>query len=226
MRTNSSDSSPGHFPLLALPRELRDIIYHYALSYDRGLAVEISCNRAFEPRTHMRILGQHDDCLTQTRADILKLVCAQLRDDTRGLIFKLNSEVDLHGMSYATPSSYSFRLFISQLPSEKFYVHLKRVTIHGYPGVISTALMPMTFKELAGYAAGFKTFCEQYQKTLVVLQFRNIVQVDSNTWYFWAGALQEVLRGASPLITPRTRPRFAKQLLHISTAFANTPPAA
>lgn len=223
MSRDSPLASQTQNMLLGLPRELRDIIYQYSLSYDGGLAVEITWNTTKSHVRHMRIHGRQNQNLEQTPANVLKLVCKQTREETRNLIFKANDNIALFGMRFATPSSFGFQLFVGQLSSKTICNHLKRISVHGFPGVETTVQSPVAFKELAAYTSGFRTFCEQYPKTRVILQFRNVVNVDSDHWYYWAGALEYVLRGSSPLVFPISKPHFAAQIMQLEFAFKTTP---
>ncbi|KAH7378217.1 hypothetical protein BKA66DRAFT_571648 [Pyrenochaeta sp. MPI-SDFR-AT-0127] len=222
-KPDSSTALQSGSTLLGLPRELRDIIYQYSLSYDEGLIIEVNCSTKKSHVPQMNIQGRHNQYLTQTPANFLKLVCKQTREETRGVILKTNGNIALFGMSYVTPSSYCFGLFVSRYPSKVISNHLRRITVHGYPDVEATTLMPVAFKEIAVYATGFRKFCEQYPQTLVILQFRNVVNVDSDHWYYWAGALQYIIRGSSPLIFPVSKPHFVAQLMQLEIAFATTP---
>lgn len=197
------------------------MVYQYALSYAGGLAVEINSSTGRRVRRHTRTYGQNGQKITQTPANVLKFVSKQLRAETRETLFNANHEIDLFGMSFSTPSSYTFGIFINQLPTSATQ-KLRRVTISGSPDPISSALSPVGFGALPGYAAGFRNFCEFNPQTLVVLKFRGVRDVDSRSWLYKAAALQFVLRGASLLITSRTNHFLPRDQPHISAAFSNT----
>ncbi|KAI4684041.1 hypothetical protein J4E81_009204 [Alternaria sp. BMP 2799] len=81
----TGDSAPPSAPnrLLALPRELRDIIYEgkYALTEDRGLLMI---------ETHPKSFRGHRLYEHWVESNRLKYVCRQLYDETKGLGLRLN----------------------------------------------------------------------------------------------------------------------------------------
>jgi len=79
----TGDSAPPSAPnrLLALPRELRDIIYEYALTEDRGLLLI---------ETHPKSFRGHRLYEHWVESNRFKYVCRKLYHETKGLGLKLN----------------------------------------------------------------------------------------------------------------------------------------
>jgi hypothetical protein len=68
----------SHF--LALPAELRVMIYKFALSYEDGLFSD----------NYPRFYVQRKDTFLKMTPNALKLVCRQFRDDTKGILLRVN----------------------------------------------------------------------------------------------------------------------------------------
>ncbi|KAI4613932.1 hypothetical protein J4E80_006620 [Alternaria sp. BMP 0032] len=85
------DSAPPSAPnrLLALPRELRDIIYEYALTEDEGLLL-FERRTLGEPYSSQRIFEGRRLTDPDVESNRLKYVCRQLYDETKGLGLGLN----------------------------------------------------------------------------------------------------------------------------------------
>jgi len=85
------DSAPPSAPnrLLALPRELRDIIYEYALTEDNGLLL-FERRTLGEPYSPQRIFEGRRPTDPDVESNRLKYVCRQLYHETKGLGLKLN----------------------------------------------------------------------------------------------------------------------------------------
>ncbi|KAI4680747.1 uncharacterized protein J4E84_007887 [Alternaria hordeiaustralica] len=87
----TGDSAPPSAPnyLLALPRELRDIIYEYALTEDNGLLL-FERRTLGEPYSSRRIFEGRRPTDPDVESNRLKYVCRQLYHETKGLGLKLN----------------------------------------------------------------------------------------------------------------------------------------
>jgi len=85
-------SAPPSAPnrLLALPRELRDIIYEYALTEDEGLLL-FERRTLGEPYSSRRIFEGRRPTHPDVESNRLKYVCRQLYHETKGLGLGLNA---------------------------------------------------------------------------------------------------------------------------------------
>ncbi|KAI4915123.1 hypothetical protein J4E90_005162 [Alternaria incomplexa] len=84
---SAAPSAPNR--LLALPRELRDIIYEYALTEDEGLLL-FERRTLGEPYSSRRIFEGRRPTDPDVESNRLKYVCRQLYDETKGLGLGLN----------------------------------------------------------------------------------------------------------------------------------------
>ncbi|KAH7091496.1 hypothetical protein FB567DRAFT_617133 [Paraphoma chrysanthemicola] len=110
--------------LFELPRELRDMIYVYALSSESGL---------FKDNTWPSPLNELDghlyvtDGLNKRRSNPLKLVCKQLRAETTGL------ELSLNALTFTGDKARSgatlFRDFMTSECSPTHKSHMREVII-------------------------------------------------------------------------------------------------
>jgi hypothetical protein len=73
--------------LLELPRELRDEIYKFALTYEEGLRVTKNM-KLFPAKLRLNAKGQGEAALVE--ANMIELTCRQIYTETRGLTMRLN----------------------------------------------------------------------------------------------------------------------------------------
>ncbi|KAF2134914.1 hypothetical protein P153DRAFT_392217 [Dothidotthia symphoricarpi CBS 119687] len=95
-----ADPTPmQHSRLLALPSEIRNMIYGFALTYEDGLA-----SKGFPElgRATPKVRNGGPESLTMIHANPLKFVCRKLYYDTRGLVFHLNNTFTFRGFTTFT----------------------------------------------------------------------------------------------------------------------------
>lgn len=114
--------------LLALPREIRDIIYEYALTEVDGLVIIETSNQKTSTSKFKLCYGDEK----YEEANQMKFACRQLHVETRGLGLKLNK---LRFMSNC--HMMSFRRFLSTC-SIKQQQSLRRITLSFRYGYLRT----------------------------------------------------------------------------------------
>lgn len=210
------------FPrFLELPRELRDLIYHYAL-FHKQLYTEIK-NETNHESSRMWIHSKPPRRYLPPRdpANHLKLVCKQLHNETRGVVLESSSQISLCSLSYREPSSYVFNLFTNQLSLRALH-QLRRIAVSGTHFYFSD-LIGTEWNEVPSRAFGFRDFCSRHPHILVVLQFFQVEHVTERGWPFWVASLQKFLRGSSsPLMRLALRPEFGYDRMQL--AFASHAP--
>jgi hypothetical protein len=160
--------------LLQLPRELRDIIYDYAVG-GKHTIVHVERDGTMEGRL--------------PTANWLALVCRQTHDETAA-----NVDVDLYCMAYASPkSSYPLTLLSDQIGMAAT-ARLGKIVIHGAPNLEVGS--PLSWREVNSYVHRFRAFCKLYPRTNVILRFRHVAHIENTTWLSKCIALKVIIRGA------------------------------
>ncbi|CAI6294588.1 unnamed protein product [Periconia digitata] len=122
-------ASPPTSPFLRLPRELRDVIYDYALYEPDGLYYWR------DPTTNIAEFGRQPH--QHVPANALKYTCHQLRQETLGLEFHLNQQITFVG-SVKRPNdrnqplcpAVQFLQFIDQCSEAAIQRWLRHVRLH------------------------------------------------------------------------------------------------
>ncbi|KAF2822813.1 hypothetical protein CC86DRAFT_372623 [Ophiobolus disseminans] len=185
----------GRCLLLELPRELRDEIYLHVLAHQGGLVVYVSRR---EPRMVVRGRSKQGQPLTKSFTNPLMFASRQLAQETSTITFKANNYVAVYGVDFATPSSFTFSLFITQI-GVATTSRLRKVTVNGSPG---STVAPLTWKEVSSYFDGFRSFCALHPQIKVVLRFRVVKDVNGATWLSESIALKAIIRGVDTVKYP------------------------
>ena len=204
--------------LFELPRELRDLIYEHALTHEGGIIADVDTSKS---QIHVRSRGRQGRPSTHACANPLMLVCHQLNRETEGVIFGANSDVTLYCVSYATPSSYTFNLFASQIGVAAF-ARLRKVTINGSPKVDARNVAPLTWKEVSSYFNSFNPFCISNPQITVVIRFRRVANIKGTSWLSESIALKEITRGPDAILEPAERVVWRTQ--QVLSSLGNTLP--
>lgn len=174
--------------LLQLPRELKDMIYEYALTNDHGLVEEAS-SAAINTRTRFRILDSHSR--QSTHPNPLKEVCRETYYATRGLAIKFN-DLTWRGN---TPSAavLHFERFLQQCaPFRKDWIKRIIFTFGSWPS------LNLAFH--FGPSTPPYDFCIQHPNAVVIVRLDCCIPFLSKIDYvYWVNAFHYVLRGSFPL---------------------------
>lgn len=128
----------------------------------------------------------------------LKLVCRQIKQETKGIVFRANNHVILYGMSFKTPSSHSLNIYVNQIGVAALS-QLRKVVVNGAADAVVT---PLSWKEVGGYLQSFKPFCHSHPRITVILRFRCVETVNGMTWLSDSVALKEMIRGSQAISKP------------------------
>ncbi|KAF2878032.1 hypothetical protein BDV95DRAFT_589015 [Massariosphaeria phaeospora] len=125
----SSDPSVppnGRCVFFTPPRELRDLIYEYALTEEKGLIGELPDNSSTNPRLYAT-RDPHTN-LPDREANQLKYVCLQLHNETTGLAAKLNDLELLFHYTTERTGSQVFEAFVQNC-SISYEKNIRKVVI-------------------------------------------------------------------------------------------------
>lgn len=168
-------AASGHFGLLGLPRELRDIIYEYALTEQAGLVLtEPSPSRvraADNPRG--------------PDPNPIKFVCRQLYAETRGLGLRHNK------ITFPGPFSYElFDKFTKKYCSAANFGQVRRV-----------AILQTTCGRLHTELQGADTISKKYPALSVEVRLDWLSNQQSfQGWCYWGSVVQRAIRGTFPVL--------------------------
>lgn len=150
-------------PLLKLPKELRDIIYEYALTEHRGLLVHY--NQSLNKSLLCRFVPTYDH--TRHEPNQLRYVCRQLHIETSALGLRYN-DITFRSAPYQVISVYDmFDAFYASTPA-KYLADIRKVTILDtstklpYQQVVLDELLSKSVLQ----------FCRQNPKTKVIARFQ------------------------------------------------------
>ncbi|KAF2853856.1 hypothetical protein T440DRAFT_389716 [Plenodomus tracheiphilus IPT5] len=194
MSSATNDSTRPYVLLLALPRDIRDIITKHTLRQNNGLQVQVSPNATGSPTMHI-FAKSIEDSNSTTPNNPLSLVCKQFHTETRNMIFASNPFVEIVCMGSAMPNNHGYTAFLRHI-STAARQQLRRVTVTG-----NTTLSrpPMMFTRLSSLASTYQTLCTANPHIVVTLRIPAMRQVNITTWFDAAISLHRTLRGDSPL---------------------------
>lgn len=178
--------------LLELPAELRCSIYKYTVIHKRGLTVRFDESK---PRIPVYARGEEQQATTDTHP--LMLVCRQLHNETKDLIFEANSEINLYGMKFRTPSSYVLSAFTRRL---KFVAvsNLRKIAVSGGLGTTER----LKYTQITSYFDSFKPFCAAHPHIRVILRFGFVEDINEATWPSECISLKALVRGECSIRNP------------------------
>ena len=204
IKGNKSDPSPPRNDrclLLELPRELRDLIYDFALTENGGLIKDEN----FDPNSgdatgRFRAAGDE----AKRDANQLKFVCRQLRAETKGLGLRLNV---LTFRFNAQQSSY--RVLMHFLTYECSESHLRRVK----EVVLITSKDRTPLDETFGSPA-FHAYCQKHPSTKVTIRLGWFgTSVEPVIWCAIGSAIHYLLNGVMPTCMVIGRTPGANQMI-------------
>jgi hypothetical protein len=170
---------PGHRCLFfELPREIRDMIYKLALAHQDGIVT----SAAHLPRGSFRIVPRSTEEAGPRVCDELQFVCRQMRRETTGILFDVNSAI-FHGeyddmcsqAQDATSSSVVSGLdhFMNFWSTSQFATRLEKVII--YFGKIVDRRSLDTIFNLLDDTSHLSTLCRSHPKVTIIIRFRWIL---------------------------------------------------
>jgi hypothetical protein len=184
----------GRCPLLALPRELRDMVYKYALTDDYGLTAHRIPGGIFEFHGTPSTLGQPSSELNQ-----LQYTNQQLREETKGMVFGLN---DLYFVRTQHDHSTGHAGDCLQQCSPTNRAALRMIIIHyarGDPRTGDTVMCgsDAVVNTLKPYSP-LSRFCYDNPQVSVIVRFP-FLYADLSTWegIGWHHGFQEHVGGGS-----------------------------
>jgi hypothetical protein len=178
--------------LLALPHELRDMVYKYALTDDYGLTAHRISGGNFEFHGTPSTLGQPSLELNQ-----LQYTNQQLREETKGMVFGLNN-LYLAGrrQDYGT----QFAVECLQRCSSTNRAALHKITIYfacygPSTGETANCGIHAVVSTLHPYSP-LSRFCQNNPQVSVIVRFPHLYH-DCSTWEWigWHHGLRERVRG-------------------------------
>jgi hypothetical protein len=160
--------------LTRLPRELRDMIYEYALTEDGGLVADVKPKASnalpeFRPR-------RLDNLKDHRASNQLRLVCRQLYLETTGLGIRYNDITFVDTCYESRISAYvNFTRFVESC-SRKQFDKMRRITIHDSP---EHELEPnwIDYANLVRRCCStypVQPFCRNFPKLMVVVRFYGV----------------------------------------------------
>lgn len=194
----ASGTSAPQSRLLALPRELRNLIYEHALTEPLGLSTAPNSSP----------IGLIQLCAFTTRQRILALdsnqlryVCRQLHAETNALGLKYNT-IYFQPEIYSTATVYDIFARFRNLSSARSLQSLRRIvlldafTCH-YPGSVGKMI-----KRFFHDQDGIVNFARGYPNVIVVVRFRWANDLSVGRYISLANDLSELLRGTRPFSEP------------------------
>ena len=173
-------AASGHFRLLDLPRELRDMIYEYALTEKAGLVVLKSSPSRLRAADNPR--GPDPNSL--------KFVCRQLYAETKGLGLRYNK--------LTFPGSFSYELF------DKFTK--KHCSPANFGRVGSVAILQTSSARLHMELQAADTISKKYPVLSVEVRLNWLHNRMSLGTWSWMGMLaQRATRGTFPELASATQ---------------------
>ncbi|KAI4931143.1 hypothetical protein J4E85_003732 [Alternaria conjuncta] len=168
-------AASGHFRLLDLPRELRDMIYEYALTEKAGLVVLKSTPSRLRAADNPR--GPDPNSL--------KFVCRQLYAETKGLGLRYNK--------LTFPSSFSYELF------DKFTK--KHCSPANFGRVGSVAILQTSSARLHMELQAADTISKRYPALSVEVRLDWLSGQHSLQAWHWEGSVAQcAIRGTFPVL--------------------------
>jgi hypothetical protein len=155
---------PQNSPLLRLPREIRDIIFEYALTFVNGLVKGSSKELYLADST---VANQDDEQARMTEANRLKYVCPQIYHETRGLLLCLNNTIRMRG-----PDLRPLVRFMPAFNTPR--CRIRRINFmvrHTYTGSRAMLLQNVAILMVSPEFAQVDVFCSQHPTITVCLYF-------------------------------------------------------
>ncbi|KAF2115326.1 hypothetical protein BDV96DRAFT_75187 [Lophiotrema nucula] len=196
-------SSPPDRPslFLSLPRELRDEVYEFALTYNDNLIAEVAENRygsdGNQPdHAWLRLRQPHTD----QESNQLRYVCRQLHEETSGLSIKLNDILVV-----ATPHQRSIQLFAYFLKYScalKYQHTFRNLSFHENvvtPNVFPDHWLQNTLQHLG-------SVCTSNPSSTVTIHVDEFfgAHLSPEGWRLYGSIFQQVLHGTMPGDIPRS----------------------
>ncbi|KAF1939882.1 hypothetical protein EJ02DRAFT_436064 [Clathrospora elynae] len=196
--------------LAILPRELRDMIYKYALTEDGGL-VATTMNKSNSP-VRFRAVGTSE--YKEQESNQLRYVCRHLYRETNGLGIHFNDLTFVTTWQYGRVTAYeNFNRFVLECATKKLQ-QVKRAVI------IDTATLPRTTAVVRKCCLPslVEHFCSKHPDAKVVVRLCWETDLDNNTgleiYMEYLSVLCCMLRGYSPLNSQNSAPSSFAKTLH------------
>ncbi|KAH8725512.1 hypothetical protein GQ44DRAFT_220017 [Phaeosphaeriaceae sp. PMI808] len=181
----------GRCFLFELPRELRDLIYQYALCHDEGITVLLSTYKSY-----LQIHGPgkrlHSGPIIP--ANTLGFVCRQLWHETQNLTTKVNTNVVLYCMDFKTPSSYALNAYLGQIGIAAV-ARLRKITVSGKLNLKTSDEQGLRWEEGVCYFNSFKPICLAHPHIVVIIRFHRFLCSDEKSWLALYLSVREVILG-------------------------------
>ncbi|KAI4684042.1 hypothetical protein J4E81_009205 [Alternaria sp. BMP 2799] len=164
-----------HLGLLGLPRELRDMIYGYALTEQAGLVLTEPCPSRLRAADNPRGPDPNP----------LKFVCRQLYAETRGLGLRHNKII--------FPGPFSYELF------DKFTK--KYCSAANFGQARRVAILQTAPSRLLNELQGADTISKKYPALSVEVRLDWLSDQQSfQGWCWWGSVVQRAIRGTFPVL--------------------------